>query len=361
VPGIDFLIAKQDLRSCRFAVADPPATDALNEGQLTLRVDRFGLTTNNVTYAVLGEALSYWDFFPAQEGWGRLPVWGFGEVVDSGHEQIETGARYFGYFPASSQLTVQAGANSAGFVDVVEHRRSLPAAYNQYRLTATDPAYDPATENEQMLLTPLFFTSYLLADFLLDEELSGAETVICSSASSKTAYGLAFLLSVADSRPRIVGLTSPRNAEFTRSLGIYDDVVVYDEVDQMPREGKVVFADMAGSAEVRGAVHRHFAGELAHSAVIGVTHWEEQRSQADLPGPDPVFFFAPTRLAKRAEDWGPAGLQQRYAEAWKRFVGPLDEWMEVVEDSGEEAVRRVYLDLLEGRADPRQGHVLSLA
>jgi Protein of unknown function (DUF2855) len=361
VAGVAFEIAKDELRTYRFVPSEAVLGQAVAEGEVTLRIDRFGLTTNNITYAVLGEALSYWEFFPAEEGWGRLPVWGFGEVVDSGNDQIETGARFYGYYPASSYLTVQAHANSAGFVDVAEHRRSLPSAYNQYRLTATDPAYDPATENEQILLTPLFFTSYLLADFLLDRELFGAETVILSSASSKTAYGLAFLLSIADPRPHLVGLTSPRNAEFARSLGVYDEVLGYGEVEQLPRDGKAVYADMAGSGEVRAAVHRHFADDLAHSALVGATHWEEERSGAELPGPEPEFFFAPTWLSKRAEDWGPEGLQQRYAQAWKRFVGPLGDWMQVIEDSGEEAVQRVYLDLLEGRADPRQGHVLSLS
>jgi hypothetical protein len=361
VAGVAFEIARDDLRNCRFVPNEPVVGDALGEEELTLRIDRFGLTTNNITYAVLGESMSYWDFFSAEAGWGRLPVWGLADVVESRNEDIEAGARYFGYFPAASHLTVQARANSAGFVDTAERRRSLPGAYNQYRLTGTDPAYDPAYENEQMLLTPLFFTSYLLADFLIDNDLFGAETVILSSASSKTAYGLAHLLSVAERRPRIVGLTSTANLEFTKGLGVYDEVVAYDAVEELPRNGKVVFADMAGNSEVRAAVHRRFADDLAHSAVVGVTHWEAEQTGAELPGPRPAFFFAPTHLAKRAEEWGPEGLQRRYGEAWKRFIEPLGEWMEVTEERGEDAMRRVYLDLLEGEADPRHGHVLSLS
>jgi hypothetical protein len=359
--GVAFEIARDDLRSCRFVPSEPVVGDALDEGQVTLRIDRFGLTTNNITYAVLGESMSYWEFFPAEQGWGRLPVWGLADVIDSRHEQIEGGARYFGYFPAASHLTVLAKANSAGFVDVSEHRGSLPSAYNQYRLTGTDPAYDPAYENEQMLLTPLFFTSYLLADFLLDNDLFGAETVILSSASSKTAYGLAHLLSVAESRPRIVGLTSAGNLDFTKGLGVYDEVVTYEAVEDLPQDGKVVYADMAGNTEVRAAVHRRFADDLVHSAVVGVTHWEVEQTQVELPGPKPTFFFAPNQLSKRAQEWGPAGLQERYGEAWKRFIDPLGDWMQVIEDRGEDAVRRIYLELLEGNADPRQGHVLSLA
>jgi hypothetical protein len=361
VKALDFEVKRDDLRVCRFVDEDLPPAESLQPGRLRLRIEKFALTSNNVTYAVFGEAMSYWDFFPAEEGWGRLPVWGFGEVADSRHDQIEHGERYFGYFPASSHLTVEADANEGGFVDVTAHRRALPGAYNQYARTSIDPAYDPENEDEQMIMRPLFFTSFLLADFLVDNELFGASTAVLSSASSKTAYGLAFLLSIASPRPRIVGITSPGNAAFTESLGVYDEVVTYDEVEGIGGNGKALYADMAGSIPVRVAVHQRFADDLVHSAVVGATHWEEEQAEADLPGPDPAFFFAPTQLHKRAQDWGAAGLQQRFGEAWKQFAGPLGGWMQVIEASGPEAVERVYLDLLEGRADPRQGHVLSLS
>ena len=58
----------------------------LAPGEARLRVLRFGLSSNNVTYAVFGDALQYWSFFPPADGgteWGRVPVWGFGEVVET--------------------------------------------------------------------------------------------------------------------------------------------------------------------------------------------------------------------------------------------------------------------------------------
>jgi hypothetical protein len=53
------------------------------DGQVVLRVDRFSLSANNVTYARLGEELGYGRFFPAADGWGRLPVWAYAEVTGS--------------------------------------------------------------------------------------------------------------------------------------------------------------------------------------------------------------------------------------------------------------------------------------
>jgi hypothetical protein len=77
----DFLVKRNDLRECRVVESPPPE---LESGQALLRVKTFGLTANNVTYAVFGEAMNYWDFFPTEdEGWGRVPMWGFAEVERS--------------------------------------------------------------------------------------------------------------------------------------------------------------------------------------------------------------------------------------------------------------------------------------
>jgi hypothetical protein len=37
-----------------------------------------------------------------------------------------------------------------------------------------------------------------------------------------------------------------------------------------------------------------------------------------------------------------------------------DGWLEVIEQDGADALRSAYLDLLDGRIDPSQAHVLSL-
>src|SRR3954454_4307507 len=92
----DFLVKRDDLRECGVAESEAPA---LEPGQALLRVDTFGLTANNVTYAVMGEAMSYWKFFPAEDGWGRVPVWGFAEVERSEAEGVEAGTRLYGYLP----------------------------------------------------------------------------------------------------------------------------------------------------------------------------------------------------------------------------------------------------------------------
>jgi hypothetical protein len=316
------------------------------------------LTTNNITYALMGEAMNYWDFFPAEEGWGRVPVWGFADVAASRADGVPEGTRVFGYLPPSSHLLVRPDrASKTDFVDATPHRSRLPAAYNRYLRTDGNEVYEEENEDYEMLLWPLYFTSFLLDDFLDDEGMFGATLAVLSSASSRTTSALAYLLDKRDGI-EVVGLTSPGNVEFTESLGVYDRVVPYEELESIEPD-PAVYVDVAGDAKVRSAVHGHWGDALRHSAAVGITHKGDLGGSSDLPGPAPTFFFAPTRLQKRTEDWGPEGLNERLNDAWRPYVEWVRGWLRVEHGSGPEDIERVYLELLDGRSDPAVGHVLS--
>jgi hypothetical protein len=355
---MDFLVAKNDLHRCRFEDGEVPALEA---GQALLSIDAFGLTSNNITYAMFGERMSYWSFFPAEEGWGRVPVWGFAEVIDSRQETLEAGVRVYGYLPPSTTLIVApARVEAHGFVDGSAHRAALPSAYNAYARVDADPLYDSQREDEQILLRPLFVTSWLIDDFLADGGLPQAEVVVISSASSKTASALAFVLARRGG-VEVLGLTSARSAEFTRSLDVYDEVVAYEQIFSLPPR-PAVYVDISGNARVRTAVHDRYGAELKHSAVVGATHYDKmERLPEFLPGPRPAFFFAPDRVAKRSKEWGREGLEERIAETWHPYVEWAAGWLEVIHGRGPAAVEGAYLELLDGRIDPAKAHVLTLA
>lgn len=356
----DFLIKRGELRECRVADAAAPEP---GPGQALLRVETFGMTANNVTYAVMGEAMSYWDFFSsaeqAEQGWGVLPVWGFATVASSRADGVEPGTRVYGYLPASDHLLLTpVDAGPSGFVDGAPHRAALPSAYHRYLASGHDPFYTPASEDMQMLLRPLFFTSFLIDDQLDDEGLTGPGPILISSASSKTAIAAAFLLARRQG-VELVGLTSSRSAELVAGLGIYDRTVAYDAIGSLER-GPATYVDFSGDAEVRRAVHEHYGEGLVHDMAVGVTHWEEFGGGGELPGPAPTVFFAPTRITKRAEDWGRAGLEQRVCEAWHPFCEWTAAWLRVTRDQSFGGLRDAYLDVLEGRTDPKTAHVVSL-
>jgi hypothetical protein len=351
----DFIVSRKDLRST--AWQQTPLRD-LGPGDVLLQVDHFAFTANNITYAAFGEAMGYWNFFPAPEGFGRIPVWGFADIIESQHPDLPVGERVYGYFPMSSHVILQADrVTASGFSDRAEHRAALAAVYNAYLRISHDPAYGAAAEPAQSILRPLFMTSFVLDDFLADNSFFGATQVLLSSASSKTALGLAFALKQA-ARPgiEIVGLTSRANAAFVESTGYYTKVVAYEDIAALPRD-PAVFVDMAGGGSVRAAVHNHFTDQLKYSCAVGGTHWEDKTQASDLPGPRPTLFFAPGQIKKRQADWGPGGLEKRFSGVWTAFVADVDRWLKVSEGRGPEAVEAIYREVLEGRARPEQGHM----
>jgi Protein of unknown function (DUF2855) len=369
-----FQVSRSNLRASRL-VPDPdaPGTRRLAQGEARLRIDCFALTSNNITYAAFGEAMKYWEFFPTGDAaWGHIPVWGFADVVESCADGVAVGERCYGYWPMGRYLVVQpARVNKHGFIDGTAHRAALPAVYNQIQRCAADPGYVTAQEPQQALLRPLFITSFLIDDFLDDAQCFGAQQVLLSSASSKTAFGTAFCLSLRRGRPgapRIVGLTSPGNLDFCRSLGCYDEVRAYDTLGAMDRSVPSVYVDFAGNAALRRGVHEHFGEALRYSCSVGGTHWDELGGGRDLPGPRPVLFFAPAQIAKRSAappaGWGPAELNARIAAAWAAFMKPVNDpaapWLRVRTARGAQAVHDACLALLDGKVDARDGLMLSL-
>jgi Protein of unknown function (DUF2855) len=350
--AVDFLVDKGALRLVRFA----PADTSIAEGQALLRLDRFALTSNNVTYAAIGEQFGYRKFFPAPAPNGRVPVWGFADVVESRCADIAVGERIWGYYPIASHLVVKpVRVNARGFVDGAEHRAGLPPVYSQYERVAADAAYKREFEGHIALFRPLFVTGFLIDDFLEERAFFEARRVILSSASSKTALGLAKCL-----RDRggveVVGLTSERNAAFVRKTGYYDRVVSYDCLGELPNDEPALLVDMAGDAPLIDALAERLGDMFVYNCMVGGTHWEARASQTK--GPPRSLFFAPDRIVKRNKDWGPDGFATRYAAAWSGFLASTDGWLKVINKGGEAAVSDAWRALLDGQASPEEGYVL---
>ena len=365
---LNFLIRKNDLASTQF---DSTPAAQLSEGQVRIAIDRFALTSNNITYAAMGDAMQYWRFFPAQDSaWGRIPVWGFGTVQESHHPMLAVGEKLYGYFPMANSVDLTPGTISpAYFFDTAPHRAELHPVYNQYMRCSTDPFYTPDTEDLQALLRPLFITSWLIDDFLADNAFFGAAAVagqrpqlLLSSASSKTAYGTAFQLAQREGVD-VVGLTSPGNVAFCESLGCYTRVLTYDQLDHIAADAPCVYVDFAGNTTLRLAIHTRFT-QLKYSCSIGATHVSDMGGAKNLPGPKATLFFAPAQIKKRSAEWGSQGLSQRMVQAWRSFVAhvskPGQAWLTVEHHQGQAAVQAAYVQVLGGKGDPRIGHMLSL-
>jgi hypothetical protein len=348
----------------------------LREGQIRLRIDRFAVTANNISYAGAGDMLGYWDFFPSSDPstWGRVPAVGYAEIIESRNPDLPVGGRYHGWFPMAETVTFTATATRDGFRDDGDHRQAHAPIYRSYSRTDADPFHDDAPDGEDRhaVLRVLLLTGFLADEFFADSggataegapPFFGAEQVVVLSASSKTAIGFSQRAAKRDGLA-VVGLTSAGNADFVRSLGFYDTVVTYDEIDDadhgIPLVDSVVI-DMAGNPNVLAAVHQHLGDRVKYSMMIGKSHHDAVPTghAGALPGAAPQFFFAPTALDRLVSGWGAAEYRRRTTEATHEFVEGSRAWMTIDERRGPDGPSSAWASVYGGEVGPDVGVVAS--
>ena len=351
-------VCKSDLPRTRIREQEMPA---LKEGEILLRIDRFALTANNITYGVVGEKFGYWNFFPAGEGWGVIPVWGFAEVIGSRHAEVQQGERLYGYFPMATHLVmVPARVQAGSLFDGSAHRAGLPAVYNSYARIRGEPHYDPSMDDERMLLFPLYATSFCLYDFLADQHWFGARQIIILSASSKTAVGLAMALADDAAAPAAIALTSPANLAMVRGLGLYSSVHAYAHIESIDASVPTVIVDMSGNGKVLSMLHAHLRDNMLHCANVGVTHYDEIGMGPHFIAQRSAMFFAPGHIQKRRTDWGPGVFEKKAFLFWHDAALRSRAWLKFDRVSGLAGMQAAYRRVLNGESAPDRGVIVVL-
>ena len=335
----------------------------LADGEVRVQVGRWALTANNISYALTGNTIGYWTFYPAPGGeeWGIVPVWGFAEVSESLHPDVPVGTRFWGFLPMASDWVMQPDrVTERGFIDAEPHRAAMAVVYNQYQRTNDDPPQMAAFADQRSLLFPLLFTGWVIGDYLEDNGHFGAEQVIIGSASSKTGFAAAhYVRELAGRDMRVVGLTSAANVAFVEGLGLYDEVLTYEAAESLSAAVPTAYVDMAGDAALRSRLHHHFGDQMKASITVGATHWQATGPEGDLPGAKPQFFFAPGQIAKRQADWGPGVVDRKVLEANLAFLPRIATTLRIRHESGGEAVAAAYQAMVNGRVSPDEGLILS--
>jgi hypothetical protein len=348
-------IVKKELRS-----------DHLNADEVLLKVDSMGFSANNVTYSVFGEKMGYWGFFPADDTWGIVPMWGFASVLESNHAEVKVGEKVFGYLPMATHLVITAGKTSpTHFFDISEKRKSISPVYDNYVRCVTDPGYQDNREAWQLNYRPLFMTSFVLDDYV-GESLMASEQpvqqVILTSASSKTAYGAAHLLMKHKAERglnyQVIGLTSASNKGFTQDLDCYDQVLSYDDIAPLGEDELSWVLDFAGNKSLLLNLQKQFVDNLDKLVLIGSTDVDAQQDKPD-GHLDSEFFFAPSQVKRRTGEWGHAGFAERYAKAWQSFAMHMNDKVAVAEYSGAKAIEALYHTGLDNKLNNLEINVLS--
>ncbi len=352
-------VEKSGLSNTRVVHRDAPP---LNDGDLLVEIERFGLSANNITYAFLGDRFGYWQFFPVDSVWGMVPVWGIGKVVETNCPQIQVGERLYGYFPMASHALLKAGrVSSARLIDMAQNRSSLSPVYNNYTRLSNDKGYDPSEDDVRLSLLPLYRTSFCIHDLLSDRSWCGADQVAIISASSKTAIGLAYALSDDLVGPIAIGLTSAKNEATLRRFDLYSDVFTYEGYSDLDRSRPTIIVDMSGNEELLSKLHRYLGQTMSLSLSVGFTHSAiEQRGDGYIPERS-EFFFAPTHIKKRATDWGPGEFEKRSLQFWRKATERSRRWLRIEYPKGPEEVERAFHRVRRSEVSPQGAVVGSLS
>ena len=238
-----------------------------------------------------------------------------------------------------------------------------------------------------MLYRPLYWTSFWCEDWLFTSNYrGGAKLIFISSASSKTAFCLAYRIQIrirnreipADTR--IIGLTSKRNVEFTERLGLYHGVVSYEDINGASFDPAVraIYADVAGNDElnrkllaVKGLVFVA-AIKLGMSTVtptkLDVTNiWTKNKTLEEVAGrssstkaPEFETFFMVEWLAVRVKQLSVKEILGMQAKAWKQLLVDAGGWVEITRVHGGEKVKAAYDSALKDGLRAEDGYVWSL-
>ncbi|KAL2867684.1 DUF2855 family protein [Aspergillus lucknowensis] len=220
------VVSKSDNRQ-HATVRVPPPSHQLKASSLRLRASILTLSSNNLSYALGGTWLRWWDTYPVPTTapppyndpteWGIVPTWGFAEVLESTIPEIESGATLHGFWPTSQHhfdLELAADEVPGRWKEVSGHRSALMPLYNRYSVVdTTTEAHDRETLGWRAGM--ILIAGYLLAQYVFTpdpktnppihpfggtegwtaEDADLSKSVFVSlAASTKTARSLAYYL-----------------------------------------------------------------------------------------------------------------------------------------------------------------------
>ncbi|OHF03174.1 hypothetical protein CORC01_01558 [Colletotrichum orchidophilum] len=411
------VISKHDLSKHETVAIDLPLPQ-LGLSSIRVRTSLIGITSNNLSYAKLGDRLQWWNTWPVpldapapysdRTDWGIVPAWGFARVVESNIEAIPARSLLFGYWPTSSHpvdLSLVPSEPKGHFCEVSEHRQGLGSIYNRYNLveeSAQPEEYRAWFAN----VSPIWNAGYVMNRFTFatdfkpvhplgegagewtgkDADLSSA-VVVNLSASSRT--GRSFSWNLARDRTSGSGplallqatsapesLTPGPNAAFEVKTVNYDSLTSNDTIDWIVRlkPKRVVVADFGGPPKVMEEFHEAIRSILPESTVFTNI----------LVGGEPKLQ-TPEQALKSAAMWKKWGLIQlnttgvvdagiaiegagKYFEgAESTFRRSLEEG--IVEDleliwgsgvGGTNGIEKAWEEIVQGTLSPRRAWVYRL-
>ncbi|KAI2674363.1 hypothetical protein CBS147333_8208 [Penicillium roqueforti] len=185
------VVSKLDNRQHASFNLEATTQKELSDSSVRIRTQLISLTSNNLTYALMGGFLHWWDAYPVSESypapyndslaWGIVPAWGYATVEETTIPELPKGTLLYGFWPTTStptDLELKRGSPKDHWLETSAHRQQLMPLYNRYTVTRTsspisdlthapnlpDPARD---ELDRMAWTALYIGG--VAGFVLSE------------------------------------------------------------------------------------------------------------------------------------------------------------------------------------------------
>ncbi|KAJ6159647.1 hypothetical protein N7497_004184 [Penicillium chrysogenum] len=255
------------------------AQSKLSGSSVRIRTQLISLTSNNLTYALMGSFLHWWDAYPVSEDypapyndsstWGVLPAWGYATVEETTIPELPKGALLYGFWPTAStptDLKLKRGSPEGHWIETSDHRQQLMPLYNRYTVTPTsnpisdlvalNPLSDSARDElDRMAWTVLFLGG--VAGFVLSEYVFSSNPTQPPIHPLGNQAGLHWTLSDGDlSSAVVVTAAVSRIEEADRNLpsSVPSKVVGYGDIDSKEsaewlasrKASKIVIVDFGG-------------------------------------------------------------------------------------------------------------------
>lgn len=323
-----------------------------------LEIEHFGFSANNITYALLGDRFGYWGFFPASEGYGITPVWGFAKVVASNTNELNVGERVYGYLPMATHLVIHADKiTPQGFSDANPSRKSISPVYDHYVRCDADPTYSDDMRAWLLTFRPLYTTSFVLAYVLAERAGDEKTRVWFTSASSKTAYGTAQILREIMPNAELCGVTSAKQKAFVEQIDCYHSVYTYDEMSDQTCSDEDWVLDFAGDQARLIEWRSSHQNATPRTLLIGATDVQAQTVRAE--GSVGHVFFAPDEVRRFHKEWGVQTFQQRYIQHFNSFVKHFGAHLTTASHSGSQSIVKQFQHFVDGSVDPSVMHEMT--
>ena len=384
---------RDDLQDTRVLRDELPP---LAPDEIRLRVDKVGLSANNLFYAQMGEApfLKFFAVYPLEESHKELanmPAWGVGTVIESNNNDFQQGEQYRGFLHMTNVVQMKAKRTPEGFTAYGGKRDKLNQAYNGFlRIEANGASPIAGTgANSDLAMTsaPGASSGFILYELLKMRDFYSGNGVILTSASSKLSLATALLLQQernTGSLEHVIGYTANANADFVRDTGLFDTVLGYDEGLPPTAGSRNNLVDVAGDS----AIYKRNKEQLVKAFAVGGTHADADASIftafgatgfvkmfIDMIAPVSVknwasrnlsprleMFFAPTVINELLAQWGREKMDAKSDAALTQFVDAALEngWITVKRCENLQDAQAAYKDIVTGQVPPSEAVVISL-